>query len=205
MVRSQNPLFPPQTYVRHAPLQRIASCVHPPRLSLFLSHSSALFCRAQFANSFAINSLRTLCTKTPGGVAPAFFLVRFSFSVLNLYRTSIGALTTSIASFTSALLPACPELRGGRNGCVLWAAAFFSPIGDTTHPLPLFCEEYQNKGLNPLGSAKNIILKKLRSRRAAIPEPAILHRTRITGHGTRSSPFMEQILHSRVFTSINAP
>src|SRR5579863_6690218 len=30
-----------------------------------------------------------------------------------------------------------------------------------TPPPPPFCEEYQNKGLNPQGSAKNIILKDL--------------------------------------------
>ena len=60
MVRSHTPLVPPQTYERHPLLQRIAANVRPPRLSPFLSHYSALFCASQFANSFAMNSLRTL-------------------------------------------------------------------------------------------------------------------------------------------------
>src|SRR5690242_824228 len=67
MVRSQNPLFPPQTYERRPLPPRIAFSVRPARLSPFLSNCSALFRPPQFANSFAINNLRTLCTKTPGG------------------------------------------------------------------------------------------------------------------------------------------
>jgi hypothetical protein len=46
---------------------------HRFSLSPFVSHSSALFCLAQFLNPFRISSLRTLCTKHPGWHTPRRF------------------------------------------------------------------------------------------------------------------------------------
>ena len=151
MVRSQNPLFPPQTYERRPLPPRIAFSVRPARLSPFLSNCSALFRPPQFANSFAINNLRTLCTKTPGGWHRHSSLCASAFpfstsTVLPLEHSQLQSPHSLPHSF-----PLVPSFEGAATGASCGPPLSSRQSATPPTPSPFFVKNIKTKDLTPGG------------------------------------------------------
>ena len=186
MVRSQTPLSSPQIHERRPLPQRTVAQARASRLSSFLSNCPALFRAAQFPNSFVINSLRTLLKI----VFPANSFESVSCALFR-NKGGIGGLHLSnrrpwfLCDLSSSPL----------------APFYASTVRSLQHSQLQFPQSLPHSFPSQRGGESPPRIS---------PSSAPLRYTFSHPIGPRNGPavhalFMEQILPSRVFTSINAP